>query len=274
MKGLRCGPVDAHRSVRRRRFVAGLVFVLAFPSLLTPVGFSALAGEPLRVFAAASLAGALTEIVNQHDAASDTRSVPVFGASSTLARQIMHGAPAGVFISANPQWMEMVEKAGLIVAGTRTELLGNELVLIAPADSLTSFAFGKDEDIATALTDGPLALGDPAHVPAGIYAKAALTNTGLWPAVKNRISRSADVRAALVLVERGEAPLGVVYASDLTGRRSIRRVATFPRHSYPAITYPVAAVKSADVDRARAFLAFLQTDPVRAIFEHHGFSTQ
>jgi len=186
----------------------------------------------------------------------------------------MHGAPAGVFISANPQWMDVVEEAGLIAAGTRTELLGNELVMIAPADSSISYAFGKDEGISAALTDGPLALGDPAHVPAGIYAKAALTAAGLWPTVKNRISRSADVRAALVLVERGEAPLGIVYASDLTGRPSIRRVATFPRHSYPAITYPAAAVRRADVDRAKAFLTFLQTDTVRAIFERYGFMTQ
>jgi len=274
MRGLLCGPVNAYRSVSRRQVLTYLFFVSALVLSLSRANYQASASEPLRVFAAASLVTALTEIVNKYDTAADTRSVPVFGASSTLARQIMHGAPAGVFVSANPRWMDVVEKAGLIVTGTRTVLLGNELVMIAPADSLTSIAFGKAEDISTALIDGPLALGDPAHVPAGIYAKVALTNMGLWPAVKNRISRSADVRAALVLVERGEAPLGVVYASDLTGRRTIRRVATFPKHSYPAITYPVAAVKSADVDRARAFLAFLQTDPVRAIFEHHGFSTQ
>jgi len=273
MIGPLCGPVDVRRSVPWRRLYAWLIFLTATVTSLPPAGSPAAASEQLRVFAAASLAGALTEVVNRYDTASNTRSVPVFGASSTLARQIMHGAPAAVYISANPQWMDVVEQAGLIVAGTRTELLGNELVMIAPADSLASFSFGKDEDIAAALTDGPLALGDPAHVPAGMYAKTALTNIGLWPAVKNRITRSADVRAALVLVERGEAPLGIVYASDLVGRPSIRRVATFPRHTYPAITYPVAAVMSGEVDRAKAFVTFLQTDPVRAIFERYGFTT-
>jgi len=274
MKGKSCGTIDRHRCFPGCRFLARLVILSAIVFLLSPADRPASASEPLRVFAAASLAGAISEIASKYNTASDSRCVPVFGASSTLARQIIHGAPAGVYISAHPQWMDTVAEAGLIVADSRTELLGNELVLIAPADSWFSFNFGRDEELATALTDGPLALGDPAHVPAGIYAKSALTNTGLWPTVKDRISRSADVRAALVLVDRGEAPLGIVYASDLTGRPGIRRVATFPRHSHPAITYPAAVVKGADADRARAFLTFLQTETVRAIFERYGFSTQ
>ena len=200
------------------------------------------------------------------------RPVLSFAASSALARQIMAGAPADLFLSADEPWMDAVQKAGLLRAGTRTTLLGNRLVLIAPAGSRVRLTPARGFPIARALGGGRLAVADPDAVPAGKYAKAALTSLGLWRGVAGRLAPAENVRAAMALVERGAAPLGIVYATDAKASRTVRVVGTFPASSHPPIRYPVAVLKASRHKDAAAFRAFLLSRQARAIFARHGFS--
>lgn len=228
------------------------------------------------VFAAASTTNAVTEIGKLYADGNLGRVTPSFASSSTLAKQIESGAPADVYISANKKWMDFLEAGNLIDRKSRLDLLGNRLVLIAPVDSTL-----KSVDVAPGFSvtsflgdDGRLAMGDPDHVPAGMYGKKALENLGNWDAVKDRLAPMKDVRAALVLVERGEAPLGLVYATDAAISKKVRVVGTFPEESHPPIVYPVAAVAGGKEEAARHFIDFLKSTESRAVFEKYGFDVR
>ena len=192
-------------------------------------------------------------------------------ASSVLARQITRGAPADIFISADTDWVDFVEKAGVVNPGSRRNLLANDLVLIAPAGSPANVKLNFGADVASALGKGRLAMGDPDSVPAGMYGKAALTALGAWKGVEKRVASAENVRAAMALVARGEAPLGIVYRTDALAEKRVRIVDTFPSASHPPIVYPVVILKRSSTPIAAAFAGYLSTPEARAIFERYGF---
>ena len=225
------------------------------------------------VFAASSLKEALDEAAGAFAAGRAGRVEISYGASGTLARQIERGAPADIFISADPQWADYLEQRGLVAAGTRRSLLANELVLVAPAASALRLKLAPGLDLARALGKGRLAIADPASVPAGRYGKSALQWLGAWNAIADRIAPSENVRAALALVARGEAPLGIVYRTDALAETGVRIVDTFPASSHPAIVYPVMVLKRSASPVATAFAGYLSTPDARAIFARHGFRT-
>jgi molybdate transport system substrate-binding protein len=261
--------------MKRRALLGAPAWALAgLLAWLLPSGaMPARADAPVTVFAAASLTDSMRDVSGAWQTAGHAKLVLSFAASSTLARQIQQGAPANVFISADQQWMEFLAKSDLIVPGTRKNLLGNGLVLIAPKDQAKPVAIAPGMDLAALLgADGRLATGDPAHVPAGIYGKQALTKLGLWPQVEAHLARTEDVRGALLLVARGEAPLGIVYATDAAVDPGVAIVGTFPADSHPPITYPAAVVRGQDTKEARALLAFLSGPQATAIFRKRGFS--
>ncbi len=227
-------------------------------------------GAEVMVFAAASTASAIQDVIVLYGARGAVAAS--FAASSALARQIENGAPADIYISANPRWMDSLAGAGLIETASRRDLLGNRLVLIAPADSPVSVALSAKPALDSLLGDGRLALADPAHVPAGQYARAALEALGLWPAVAGAVAPMNNVRAALVLVERGEAPLGVVYATDAAMTVGVRVAGLFPESSHPPIVYPAAIVAGRAGPAVRAFHDFHFADAARAVFAAHGFT--
>lgn len=223
------------------------------------------------VYAAASLTNVLQAVGAEYTRASG---VPVkfsFAASSVLARQIEVGAPADVFVSADREWMDYLEQRGAIAAATRANVLGNRLALIAPADSRVELAIAPHFALGRALGSGRLATGDPDTVPAGRYARAALTALGVWSAVEDRLVRADDVRAALAFVARGEAPLGIVYFTDARADRRVRIVGLFPEGTHPPIVYPVALTKSAR-PAAAGLVAFLRSPAARAAYERAGFA--
>ncbi len=226
----------------------------------------------LTVFAAASLTDALQEIGTAWQAAGHGKVVFSFASSSTLAQQIEHGAPANVFASADEKWMDDLAAHRGIVPGTRTDVLGNTLVLVEPRATAKPVVIGQRFALASILgAGGRLAVGDPAHVPAGIYAKQALQRLGAWDGVKDRLATADSVRSALLLVERGEAPAGIVYGTDALVSKSVAIAGTFPTASHDPIRYPFAVTKSGDNADARAFLAFLGTGASRATFTKYGF---
>lgn len=236
------------------------------------------AADTLTVFAAASLKESLDAVARQferRDASGATRVVVAYAASSALARQIESGAPADVFISADTEWMDYLRNRGFTVASSEFILLGNQLVLIAPAASHTALHIAPGFPIAAALDtvrNGRLAIADPAAVPAGKYAKASLSYLGVWDAVFARTARAENVRAALFLVARGEAPLGVVYATDAASEPAVRVVDVFPPLSHPPIVYPAARLTASKSPFAADFLAYLKSAPAAAVWRHHGFS--
>ncbi len=224
------------------------------------------------VLAAASLQESLTEAANAWAAKGHAKPVISFAASSALARQVIAGAPADLFLSADEEWMDAVAKAGLLRPGTRTTLLGNRLVLIAPASSKVRLTPTRGFALAKALGTGRLALADPDAVPAGKYAKAALTYLGVWSGIAAKVAPAENVRAAMALVERGAAPLGIVYATDARASKAVRTVGIFPAASHPPIRYPVAILKASRNRDATGFRIFLLSKQGRAIFARHGFS--
>jgi len=226
------------------------------------------------VLAAASLQESLTAAADAWAARGHPRPVISFAASSALARQIEAGAPADLFVSADEPWMDELATKGLIVAGTRQSFLSNRLVLIAPADSKLHLTIAKGFPLARALGDGRLAMADPDGVPAGKYGKAALTALGVWPGVSGKIASAENVRAALALVERGAAPLGIVYATDAKASAKVRIIGVFPAGSHPAITYPLARLKTATNRDAEPFRRFLISKQAQAIFIRYGFSAK
>lgn len=247
-----------------------LAILLALALALCP---GAQAGpKQLTVFAAASTTNALGEIGAAHQKQFGVKVVNSFASSSTLAKQIKAGAPAAVFVSANVKWMDFLEKAKVLAPKSRFNLLRNRLVLIAPvASPLGALKVEQGLDLAKLLGDGHLALGDPAHVPAGIYAKQALANLGLWDKVKTRVAATANVRAALALVEAGEAPLGVVYSTDAAIGKKVKVLGLFPEKSHPPIVYPAAAIKENASPEAIRYLKFLSSAEAREIFAKYGF---
>ncbi|MFC3614505.1 molybdate ABC transporter substrate-binding protein [Lutimaribacter marinistellae] len=242
-----------------------LFFALAF-GMVQPAR-----ADDLTVFAAASLRNALAEAAASFTAETGTNVTVSAAGSSTLARQIEMGAPADVFVSANPGWMDRLEERGRLVAGTRRDLLGNRLVLIGNGASPSSL--GPDLDLAAALgSDGRLAMALVDAVPAGIYGKAALTRLGQWENVSARVAQTDNVRAALALVAVGAAPLGIVYATDAQAEPRVSVLYRFAEDMHPPIIYPAAAIAGANEDRARAFLDHLHGDAARAVFLEHGFA--
>ena len=228
----------------------------------------------LTVFAAASLKEALD------DAAAAYRKqtgVPVrvsYAASSALARQIEQGAPADVFFSADLEWMDYLQQRNRLDVATRRSLLGNRLVLIAPRASKAQVDLKRPATLLAALGDGRLAVGQTRTVPAGKYAKASLESLSLWNGVRPRLAESESVRAALMLVARGETPLGIVYASDAKAEPGVRVVATFPEDSHPPIVYPVAALRGARAAQAARFVQWLGSPAADALFTKRGFAVK
>ncbi len=245
------------------RLILSLVAAVSLPSAV-------LAKAPL-VFAAASLQESLNAVADAWAAKHHERPTISFAASSALAKQIDAGAPADIFISADEPWMDDVQKNGLVAPGTRVSFLANSLVLVAPAGSSGSIAIKPGFPLARALGEGKLAMADPDSVPAGKYGKAALTQLGVWPQVQGKVVRGDSVRAALAFVERGEAPYGIVYATDAFASKKVRIVSVFPSSSHAPITYPVARLSAASSPDAEAFRRFVISKDGRAIFRRYGF---
>lgn len=242
---------------------------------LSPALSPALAQDkgPL-VLAAASLQESLTEATSVWTARRHPRPVLSFAGSSALARQIGTGAPADIFISADEPWMDDVAAKGLIRPQSRISFLSNRLVLIAPAKARTALSIRRGFPLAAALGNGRLAMADPDAVPAGKYGKAALTTLGVWQNVEPKVARAENVRAALALVERGEAPFGIVYATDAKASKGVRIVGTFPTGSHPPITYPIAVLTNATSKDAEPFRRFLISKEGKAIFARYGFTAK
>ena len=231
------------------------------------------ADQDILVFAAASLKNALDEAIAAYGQETGTKVTASYAASSALAKQIEQDAPAQLFISADLAWMDYLAERQLIDESTRRNLLGNSLVLVTSKDSkLGEVAIGQGVDLATLLGDGRLAIGEVSSVPAGKYAKAALEKLGGWGAVENKLAQAENVRAALALVARGEAPLGIVYKTDAASDPTVRIVGTFPADSHPPIIYPVALTKTGgDSTKAAEFLKFLSSPTAKGAFEKQGF---
>ena len=229
--------------------------------------------QDLTVFAAASLTDSMKAVAEAYKAKTGMAVTLSFGASSTLARQIEQGAPADIFFSADTDWMDYLQKNGHIADGTRKDLLGNRLALIAASDAAPAPKIAPRFDLAGALGDRKLALADPASVPAGKYGKAALTALGVWDSVASKVVQAENVRVALEYVARGEAAYGIVYATDAKVAPSVRLAGLFPENTHPVIIYPVALTKGAS-STAKDFLAFLGGAQARAIFEKAGFTVR
>jgi molybdate transport system substrate-binding protein len=249
--------------------------ILRFAAILV-LGLPAAFGKPasaetITVFAAASLKDALDENVKAYQAGSDDRVVVSYAASSALAKQIESGAPADIFISADLDWMDYLDQRHLIKAGTRLNLLRNRLVLIAPAESKAAVTIAPGFPLADMLGNGRLAMANPDSVPAGKYGKASLEFLGVWRDVQPKVAPAENVRAALVLVSRDEAPFGIVYKTDAAVEPRVRIVAEFPENSHPPVIYP-AALAAAGKSAAAAFLDSLSKPAARAVFVKYGFS--
>jgi molybdate transport system substrate-binding protein len=247
-------------------------FLLALCLLLAPLAARA---QELTVFAAASLTDAMKDVSAQWAKDGHQPLRLSFGASSTLARQIEQGAPVNLFASADEKWMDYLADKKLIVADTRKDLLGNDLVLVVPADKPQHVTIGPGFDLLGLLgPNGRIATGDPAHVPVGLYAEQALKKLGMWDAVQPRLARTDDVRAALLLVERGEAPAGIVYATDAAVSKGVMVAGVFPANSHDPVSYPFAVIKAGDTPVARALMTFLAGPDARAIFDKRGFKVE
>jgi molybdate transport system substrate-binding protein len=251
-------------SLARRIRISLAVVALA----LAPV---AAAADSVTMFAAASLTDALGDIGKAYKAKTGNDVVFSFAASSVLAKQIEASGGADLFMSADSDWMDYLDKKGLIAPGSRSNLLGNHLVLIAAVSDPMTITIAPHLDLAGALHGGKLAVADPASVPAGKYAKASLTALGVWDSVAGNLAPAENVRMALSYVSRGEAPLGIVYATDAMSDKGVRVVGTFPENTHPPIVYPAGLTKDAKPG-AKAFFAFLTGPEARAIFEKDGFA--
>ena len=236
-------------------------------------GFTSSAkADDILVFAAASLKNALDDAVSVYEKKGGAAVKVSYAASSTLAKQIESGAPADLFISADLDWMNYLDQRGLIQPGTRKNILGNRLVLVAPAASNVKVEIKPNFPLAALLGDDRLAMADPDSVPAGKYGKAALEKLGVWSTVEGKIARAENVRAALLFVSRREAPLGIVYATDAASDPGVKIVAAFPEDAVPPIIYPAALTAGSKNAAAAGFLAFLSSAEVRPLFERQGFT--
>jgi molybdate transport system substrate-binding protein len=249
-----------------------LALALALPLPAAPVA-PALAADDVVVFAAASLKNALDEITTRYLNESGKSVVVSYAASSALAKQIEEGAPADIFFSADFAWMDYLAERGLIASDTRRSLLGNEIVLIVPKDSTATTTIAPGLDLAGLLgTDGRLAMADVEGVPAGRYAKESLESLGVWDQVAGHIVQAENVRAALAFVARGEAPVGIVYATDANAEPSVKVLGAFPADSHPPIVYPVALTATSTSPDARAFLDYLRSDAAAPAYLRQGFT--
>lgn len=249
-----------------RRFLA--VVAIALCAFALP----ARAQEPVTVFAAASLKNALDAINAAWSQEAGKVATISYAGSSALAKQIEEGAPADLFISADLDWMAYLSERELIDTASERRLLGNRIVLVAPAGSTVELSITPGFDLAAALGDGRLAMANVDAVPAGRYGKAALESLGVWDGVADKVAQAENVRAALQLVALGEAPLGIVYQTDATAEPGVRVVGTFPEDSHDQIVYPAALTAESANPDAAAFLDYLQGDAARAIFEEQGFT--
>jgi molybdate transport system substrate-binding protein len=222
-------------------------------------------------FAAASLKEAMDEQAKSFEASTGNKVIVSYGASNTLAKQIEAGAPADVFISADLDWMDYLDQRRALVANTRFDLLRNTLVLIAPAASASMLKIGPNFALAAALGSEKLAMANPDSVPAGKYGKSALEQLRVWASVEKQVARAENVRAALALVSRGEAPFGIVYRTDALADKGVRIVDTFPPDSHPPIIYPAAIVATSKSTAARPLLEYLRSAPARSVWEKYGF---
>ena len=247
------------------------VIALALAGLLA-TGTAPARADDVLFFAAASLKNALDAIDDQYQKDTGKHVAVSLAASSTLAKQIESGAPADLFISADLDWMDYLAQNNLIKADTRKNLLGNELVLIAPKDSTTNITIAPGFGLAKALGGGKLAMADTSAVPAGKYGKAALEKLGVWDKVFGQIAQAENVRAALALVARGEAPFGIVYQTDAAVEPGIKIVATFPADTHPPIIYPIALLAGSKNPDAAAYLTYLEGAKARPLFEKQGFT--
>lgn len=250
-----------------RRYLA---LALAALSLSAPSSAQPRGGPT--VLAAASLQESLTAAADLWTRAGHRRPVLSFAASSALARQVASGAPADLFVSADRAWMDYLDRRGLIAAGTRADLIGNRLVVVARPG--TAGRLRSRAEIALTLGAGPVAMADPDSVPAGRYGKAALTSLGVWDRVSGRVVRAENVRAALALVERGAAPFGIVYETDARASKAVRIVGRFPAASHPPIVYPIARLRRATHPDAEGFRRFLLSPRGQAVFVRYGFTAR
>ena len=240
-------------------------------ALVVPAHAHAQARPDVTVFAAASLRDALDELVRGYEQQGRGKVAVSYAGSPALARQIEKGAPADVFISADKDWMDYLAKRGLIRIETRVNLLTNRLVLIAPGDSRAALTIGPRFPLAKLLGDGRLAMADPDSVPAGKYGRSALEALEVWADVAPRVARAENVRAALALVARGEAPFGIVYKTDALAEPRVRQVGEFPASSHPEIVYPAAVVATTRSKTAYEFLRHLRSIAAEAVWRRHGF---
>lgn len=267
--------LGALQVLRTRPAITATLLILAFASLTNVASAAegdANAGKSIIVFAAASLTDALGEIDKGYTAKTGVEVKASFAASSALARQIESGAKAEVFFSADEEWMDYLAQRNLLQPKTRHDVVGNRLVMIAPADSTARIDIKPGFSIANVLGDnGRLATGDPDSVPVGKYAQAALTKLGTWDAIAPRLVRAENVRAALAYVARGEAKLGIVYSTDAQAEKRVKVVGTFPENSHPPIRYPIAATTAATADGTK-YVDFVRSKASQEIFKKYGFS--
>jgi molybdate transport system substrate-binding protein len=255
-----------------RRGLATLVAALAFTAVLSPRPTEAQQAGDVVVFAAASLKNALDDIGAQWQQETGKKAAISYAASSALAKQIEAAAPADLFISADLDWMDYLQQRNLIKADTRSNLLGNRIVLITAKDSKLSATIAPGFNLAGLLGTGRLAMADVAAVPAGKYGKAALEALGVWTSVQDKVAQAENVRATLLLVSRGEAPLGIVYQTDAAADPNVKIVGAFPENTHPPIIYPAALTASSKNTDAAGFLAYVISAKAKPLFEKQGFT--
>src|SRR5215475_3601374 len=248
------------------------VFARTLTVLVLLVAVTPAPAQDVTVFAAASLTNVFEEIGKSYRARGGTPVRFSFAASSTLAKQIESGASADIFASADEEWMDYLANRNLIEVATRVSRLGNALVLITPPDQKRTIDIKPGFNLAGMIGNGKLATGDPAHVPVGRYAQQALTKLGVWDAVAPKIARTDNVRAALLFVERGEAPFGIVYATDAAVSGKVNIAGEFPAGSYPPVSYPFAILAKRDRPEVKSFFEFLYGAEAQAIYRKAGFS--
>lgn len=252
----------------RRLMRALSTFAIATCLTIAPALVSA---ADVTVFAAASLKEAMDDQAKKFEASTGNKVIVSYGASNALAKQIEAGAPADIFISADLDWMNYIDQKRLLAPNTRFDLLRNTLVLIAPASSVSALRIGPNFGLAAALGNEKLAMANPDSVPAGKYGKRALEKLGVWPSVEKQVARAENVRAALVLVSRGEAPFGIVYRTDALADKGVRIVDPFPLDTHPPIVYPAALLAASKSAAAKPLLDYLRSVPARAVWEKYGF---
>ncbi|WP_416407645.1 molybdate ABC transporter substrate-binding protein [Agrobacterium rosae] len=257
-----------------RRTLIRTTLAAIIGSVVATIGLSApaFAQDKVTVFAAASMKNALDAANAEWAKETSNEATVSYAASSALAKQIEAGAPADLFISADLAWMDYVAGKKLIKDDTRTNLLGNRLVLVAPADRATPVEIKQGFDLAKLMGDGKLAMGAVDSVPAGKYGKSALEKLGVWSSVEGKVAGAESVRAALVLVSRGEAPYGIVYQTDAAADQGVKIVGTFPQDSHDPIIYPVAILSESKSPAAAAYLEFLKSAKAAPFFEKQGFT--